>query len=72
MYQLHRFDTNKEKDTQQSFTSFCPDWKTVPLHKAWQKYAKKCYGGGAVPFQFYNDFLTCIFQIPYQVMYRLF
>ena len=53
MYQLHRFDTNKEKDTQQSFTSFCPDWKTVPLHKAWQKYAKKCYGGGAVPFQFY-------------------
>ncbi|KAN0141769.1 hypothetical protein V8E53_000231 [Lactarius tabidus] len=43
------FDTNKEKDAQKQFLSFCPDWKTVILHKEWQTYAKRCYGGDDVP-----------------------
>ncbi|KAN0125338.1 hypothetical protein V8E53_015595, partial [Lactarius tabidus] len=43
------FDTNKEKDAQKQFISFCPDWKTVILHKEWQTYAKRCYGGDDVP-----------------------
>ncbi|KAN0141562.1 hypothetical protein V8E53_000024 [Lactarius tabidus] len=43
------FDTNKEKDAQKQFISFCPDWKTVILHKEWQTYTKRCYGGDDVP-----------------------
>jgi hypothetical protein len=46
---------NKEKDAQKQFISFCPDWKTVILHKEWQTYAKRCYGGGAMLFHFKNN-----------------
>jgi hypothetical protein len=46
---------NKEKDAQKQFISFCPDWKTVILHKEWQTYAKRCYGRGVTLFHFKNN-----------------
>jgi hypothetical protein len=33
-------------DSEPSFLSSCPDWRTALLFKEWQKYAKKCYRGG--------------------------
>lgn len=36
----------------QPFLSYCPNWKNVPLYKEWQKYAKRCYGGGMKTIQF--------------------
>ncbi|KAN0136039.1 hypothetical protein V8E53_006200 [Lactarius tabidus] len=42
------FEADKPNDTQQSFLSFCPNWKNAPLFKEWQSYAKKCYNADNV------------------------
>ncbi|KAN0138127.1 hypothetical protein V8E53_004016 [Lactarius tabidus] len=35
------FEADKPNDTQQSFLSFCPDWKNAPLFKEWQELCEK-------------------------------
>lgn len=43
---FHSNESNKSMENEPSFLSSCPDWRTVPLWKEWQKFAKKCFQGG--------------------------
>ena len=44
---IYRNDIYKSAEEGPSFLSSCPDWRTIPLWKAWQQYAKKSFQGGS-------------------------